>query len=122
VSRYLILILLNLPLIIFGLLGSLIDYKTGKISKNKYWFLTALWTVILFGLIIAGPFYHYLYAHHKTRTASLSLFDVIQFTGIIYILFMANRSRIKADVLERRVQDLHQELSIRLSEEPAAKK
>ena len=45
----------------------------------------------------------------------MSLFDVIQFTGIIYILYMANRSRIKADVLERRVQDLHQELSIKLS-------
>ena len=121
-SRYLILILLNLPLIISGLLGSLIDYKTGKIGKNKYWFLTALWSLILFGIIIAGPFYHFLYTHNKTTTASLSLFDVIQFTGIIYILFMANRSRIKSDVLERRVQDLHQELSIRLSDEPVKRK
>lgn len=116
-SRYLILVLLNLPLIISGLLGSLIDYKTNKISKSKYIFLTLLWVVILLGLSIAEPFYQFLYSRNLTETASMSLFDVIQFTGIIYILYMANRSRIKADVLERRVQDLHQELSIRLSDD-----
>lgn len=115
-SRYLILVLLNLPLIIGGIMGALIDFKTNKISKSKFWFLTGLWLVILGGLAVAEPFYTYLYSRNLTETESMSLFDVIQFTGIIYILFMANRSRIKADVLERRVQDLHQELSIKLSE------
>lgn len=108
--------LLNLPLIIGGIMGALIDFKTNKISKSKFWFLTGLWLVILGGLAVAEPFYTYLYSRNLTETESMSLFDVIQFTGIIYILFMANRSRIKADVLERRVQDLHQELSIKLSE------
>jgi len=117
VSRYLILVLLNLPLILAGLLGSLIDLKTHKISRGKYIFQTLLWLVILTGLSLAQPFYRYLYHHHLTRTDAMSLFDVVEITGIIYILFMANRSRIKTEVLERRLQDLHQELSIRLSDD-----
>ena len=120
-SRYLILLLLNLPLIIAGLLGSLIDYKTAKISRPKYVFLTLLWLVIFAGLASAELIYDYLHSHHLTRTPTMSLFDVIEFTGIIYILFMANRSRVKADLMERRLQDLHQELSIKLSSDSAKK-
>ncbi|HET6924806.1 MAG TPA: hypothetical protein VFH39_03185 [Candidatus Saccharimonadales bacterium] len=115
-SRYLILMLLNLPLILAGLLGSLIDLKTGKISRGKYAFQSILWLIIFAGLASAEIIYDYLHSHHLTRTPTMSLFDVIEITGIIYILFMANRSRIKADVMERRLQDLHQELSIKLSE------
>jgi hypothetical protein len=109
-------VLLNLPLIIAGLLGGLVDYKLEKITRNKYLFQTCLWLIILIGLMLAQPIYRFLYTHHMTQTASMSLFDVIELTGIVYVLFMANRSRVKSDVLERRIQDLHQELSIRLSE------
>lgn len=120
-SRYLILVILNLPLILAGLLGSIIDVKTGKISRGKYIFQTALWLAILAGLALARAVYVYLYNHHRTTTSSMSLFDVIEITGIIYILFMANRSRIKADGLERRLQELHQETSILLSQDKAKK-
>lgn len=114
-NRFLLLVLLNLPLIIAGMMGSLIDFKTGKITRTKFILLELLWLAILAGLVLAGPINNYLYEHHKINKNTLSLFDVIETTGIIYILFMANRARIKVDTLERRVQDLHQELSIRLS-------
>lgn len=115
-SRYLILVILNLPLIVAGLLGSLIDFKTNKINRGKYIFQSVLWLGILACLAMTQPVYSFLHSHHLTKTDSMSLFDVIEITGIIYILFMANRSRIKLDLMERRLQDLHQELSIKLSE------
>ncbi len=114
-SRYLILLLLTLPLVLVAILGAVVEYKTGKLPKRSFIKQVIIWVVIFTGLACAEPIYNFLFSNGLTQTEPLSLFDVIQITGIIYVLFMANRSRIKLDNLERRVQDLHQELSIRLS-------
>jgi hypothetical protein len=116
VSRYLLLVLLNMPLITMALLGALVDYKTGKLSRQKYLTQTILWVVVLFGLVSAKYIYEFLFSNNLTATEPLSLFDVVEVTGIVFLLYLANRSRTKAERLERRVQDLHQELSILLSE------
>ena len=121
-SRYLILVLLNIPLALAALLGATVDYKMGKYSRRKYVFQIILWILILAGLACSYPIYQFLFSNNLTDTEPLSLFDVIQITGIIYILFTANRSRIRIDLLERRVHDLHQELSIRLSEDESKSK
>ncbi len=116
-SRYLILVLLNLPLVVIALAGALVDFKMGKISRKSFFRQTAIWLIILGSLIAAQPIYNFVSSNGFTQTESLSLFDVILATGVILVLFMANRSRIKLESLERRVQDLHQELSIRLSKD-----
>lgn len=120
-SRYFILVLLNAPLIISALFASFVDFRMKKISLRKYILRTAIWITILCGLISAKFIYDFLFTNHKTQTEPLSLFDVIQITGLIIVLFTANRSRIKIEILERKVNDLHQELSIRLSKDPASK-
>lgn len=120
-SRYLILLLVNLPLIIVAFLSALVDYKMGKLTRKKYFVQLALWLIILVGIASSHFIYSFLFSHQLTQTEPLSLFDVIQITGVIIVLFMANRSRIKLEGLERRVQDLHQELSIRLSEDERKK-
>jgi hypothetical protein len=122
VSRYLILVLLNTPLILAALLDALVDYKMGRFSRKKYLAYSAIWVLIFVGLAAAQPIYQYLFSNKLTETEPLSLFDVIQITGIILVLFMANRSRLKLEDLERRVQDLHQELSIRLSDDETSGK
>ena len=114
-SRYLVLLILNIPLIVIALVSILVDYKMGKLSRKKYFLQIAIWLIIFAGLAAAKFIYEFLFSNHLTQTEPLSLFDVIEITGIILVLFMANRSRIKIETLERRVQDLHQELSIRLS-------
>jgi len=115
VSRYLVLLILNTPLVLIALLSALVNYKTGKISLKKFIAQVLVWVIIFTGLASAQFIYVFLFSNHLTQTEPLSLFDVIQITGIILVLFMTNRSRIKIESLERRVQDLHQELSIRLS-------
>ena len=114
-SRYAILVLLNLPLVLAALLSALVEYKMSKLSRKSFIRQVVIWAIIFTGLAAAKPIYEFLFSNGLTQTEPLSLFDVIQITGIIYVLFMANRSRIKLEALERRVQDLHQELSIRLS-------
>jgi hypothetical protein len=121
VSRYLILIILNAPLVAAGLVTSLVAYKMKRISRRKFLFQTLIWLIIYGGIVAAKFIYEFLFSNNLTQTEPLSLFDVIQITGIIFVLFMANRSRLKVENLERRVQDLHQELSIRLSEDAGKK-
>lgn len=114
-SRYLLLLLLNLPFIFAALIGVVTRYKLGKSSKRRLVAQILVWTAIFFGLLLAEPLYEWLYSSKLTNTEPLSLFDVIQITAIVIIFYMANRTRARLENTEKRLNDLHQELSIRLS-------
>lgn len=116
-SRYLILIILNAPLIVFGVVNTIVAYKLRVLNKQQFLLRLILWIVILIGLVFMKSVYDFLFSNDLTRTEPLSLFDVIQITGIIFILLIATRAYTKADQLERQLQEMHQQLSIRLSED-----
>lgn len=115
-SRYLILVILNTPLIVAAMTNTLVGYKLGRMSGRRFFIGLSFWSLILASLVFIKPIYSFLFSNHLTQTEPLSLFDVMQITGIVFTLFIANKAYGKVDLLERRVQDLHQELSIRLSE------
>jgi hypothetical protein len=118
-SRYLLLFLLNLPFILAGMLSAITQYKLGHASRRRMIILICLWAIILTGLALAEPLYTWLFTNNLTVSEPLSLFDVIQITAIVIVFYMANRSIVKVAALEKRVQDLHQELSIQLSKDRA---
>jgi len=114
-SRYLLLFLLNLPFIIAAILSAITLYKLNRSSLRRVITQVTLWIFVLVGLALAEPIYTWLSSNKLTMTEPLSLFDVVQITAIVIVFYIANRTREKAQVLERRVNDLHQELSIQLS-------
>ena len=114
-SRYLLLLLLNLPFILAAIISAVTHYKLGRSSKRRMVAQLTMWIIVLAGLILAEPIYDWLFSNNLTATEPLSLFDVVQITAIVITFYVANRTRIRAENLEKRVQDLHQELSIRLS-------
>lgn len=116
-SRYLLLIILNMPFIIAGILSATVNYKLKRISTRTLILRVTLWTVVFIGLILAEPIYNYLFSNGLTQTEPLSLFDVIQITALVFVLYVSTRTRAKLDRLEKRVQDLCQELSIKLSKQ-----
>ena len=116
-SRYTILLILNTPFILAGVVNALVAHKVGRLSQKKFWLQLILWFVILCGLFLAQPIYHFLFTNNLTNTEPLSLFDVIQITGIVWLLYTGNRARGRLDLLERRMQELHRELSIRLAKD-----
>lgn len=120
-SRYLLLVILNTPLIIAGTINAVVSYKLGHSSKRRLVVRVITWIVIFLSLLFTKSIYDFLFSNKLTQTEPLSLFDVIQITGIIFTFYIANQAYIRADYLERRIQDLHQELSIRLSEDEAEK-
>ena len=114
-SRYLILIILNVPLIVAGMLSAVVAYKMKLTSRRRFILRLSLWLSILVGLTFAEPIYKFLFSNNLTATEPLSLFDVMQITGIISTFFIASQAYGRVDLLERKIQDLHQELSIRLA-------
>jgi hypothetical protein len=114
-SRYTLLLLLNLPFVLAGLLTALTQYKLSRITKRRMLIQILIWFTVLIGLVLAEPTYLWLRGRGLTVTDSLSLFDVVQITALVIVTYVVNRMRLKLAVLERRVLDLHQELSIRLS-------
>lgn len=98
-----------------AIMNALVTYKLKHLSLRRLIFKVGFWVVVFFGLAFAESIYNLLYSNGLTQTEPLSLFDVMQITGVIFVFFLVNRLYVKVDVLERRVQDLHQELSIRLS-------
>lgn len=108
-------VLLNLPLIGMAILGAYAAYKTGVTTKKQLWVRIIFWLLILLGLATAEPLYRFLFSNDLTRTEPLSLFDVIQITGIIYVLQLASRAYSKVDLLERQIHQMHRDYSIQLS-------
>jgi hypothetical protein len=111
-SRYLLLLLLNLPFILLAILGAITQYKLNHSNKKRLVTQVTIWTIVLIGLASAEFIYNWLFKNELTQTEALSLFDVIQITAIVIVFYIANRSRTKIELLEKRVQDLHQEISI----------
>jgi hypothetical protein len=117
ISRYFLLLLFTLPFIIAALLNNTTQYKLHAISRTRFIVRSLLWILVLIGVAFVEPIYSWLFANKLTQTESLSLFDVVQITGIVMLFYLVNRLRQKTEVLERRLRDLHQEISIKLSGE-----
>jgi len=114
-SRYVLLLMLNLPFILAGVLSTLTQYKMKRASRRRFIILLLFWSLIFIGLLFAEPLYNWLFQNNLTVSDALSLFDVIQITAIVILFYISTRAITKITILEKRVQDIHQELSIRLS-------
>lgn len=113
--RYLLLVLLNLPIILLALVNIVTQYKLGQISKNRFRSQLVMWLIIMVLLIGSFPFYNYLRGRPPLDSINLSSFDIIQTTAIVLLFYIVNSQRQRVDQIEHRLRNLHQELSIKLS-------
>ena len=113
--RYIILVLLNTPIILLALVNIVTQYKLKKVSKGRFRHQFILWLVVLILLIGSFPVYNMLNGHEPLNSDELSLFDIVQTTAIVFLFYVINNQRQRLDQTEKRLKDLHQELSIRLS-------
>lgn len=114
-SRYVLLLLINLPFVVLAITGIITRYKMKRITKRRASIQLLMWLTLLLGLSLAEPVYHWLFAHNLTVTDSLSLFDIVQITAIVFLIYTINGLSARLEQTEKRLNDLHQELSIRLS-------
>ena len=113
--RYLILVLLNMPIILLVLFNIITQFKLKRVTKKRFQNQIMLWLLIFIVLVLSFPLYNYLAGKPLLDSAELSLFDIVQTTAIIIVFYIVNRQRQKIETAEKTIRDLHQELSIRLS-------
>lgn len=113
--RYLVLVLLNLPVILLALVNIVTQYKLKQVTASRFRHQLILWLLILVAIIGSFPLYNILTGRAPLDSTDLSSFDIIQTTAIVFLFYALNSMRQKADQNERRLRDLYQELSIKLS-------
>lgn len=113
--RYIILVLLNIPVIFIALLNFITKYKMGRISRDRFRLQALLWITILIVLVASFPVYNLMSGRSPLDSHELSLFDVTQITVLILLIYIVSHQRQRIETNERRLRDLHQELSINLS-------
>jgi len=113
--RYVLLVLLNIPIIILALVNIIIQYKTKKVTVTHFRHQLILWLVILVVLVISFPIYNYAIDRPLLDSSALSFFDIAQTTAIVYMVYTLNNQRRRIEQNERFARDLHQEVSIRLA-------
>lgn len=113
--RYLILVLLNIPVILLALVGIITQYKLRKVSRQRFRHQLILWLVLLVVLAVSFPVYNHLSGRQPFDSSDLSVFDIVQTTAIVALVYVVNTQRQRVEATERRLNDLHQELSIKLS-------
>lgn len=114
--RYVVLLLLNLPVILLAFVNLVAHYKMKKISPRRFRFQFIFWLIVLTILICSFPVYNYLSGRALLDSHELSLFDVVEVTAIVYLLYMVNDHRRKIEQNEKTLRDLHQELAIKLAQ------
>lgn len=113
--RYLLLLLLNLPVILLALMSIVTQYKMDRMSRERFRSQMILWSVALVVIIASFPVYNLLSGKALLDSAELSLFDIFEITVIVTLVYVLNNQRQKIDRAEKTLRDLHQELSIKLS-------
>ena len=114
-SKYLIIVLLNMPVIVMGILWSTVSYKTKKMSRKRFVTEVAVWLAIGTSLILIEPIYNSLIRNGLTDSPPLSLIDVIILTLLVLCLFLIERLQEKITLLNKKFSLLHEEIVIQNS-------
>ncbi len=113
--RYLLLIALNIPLVLLAFVNMFTQYKMKKISSQRFIRQLLLWAIILLVIVGSFPAYNLWTGREIFESNDLSTFDIVQTTVIVLLVYILFNQRRKIETTERRLRDLHQEISIKLS-------
>lgn len=113
-SKYLLLILINAPIVLLGIVRAITRYKTkpARISKNKAVYEVVFWLSIGVALSFAQPIYNALVRYNLTDSTPMSLFDVAVLTLFVFALLLIVETNEELTSLKKTVSRLHEKLAI----------
>jgi hypothetical protein len=111
-NKYMLLVLVNLPLILVGIVSAIADYKTGRITRNRCIFQTVTWLIVGLLLVLVQPVYEVLVTANLTNSPPLSIFDIVLLSVILFCLLLIKRTNEKADLLGKKITRMHENIVI----------
>lgn len=123
-SKYLLLVLINTPIVLVGIVRAITRYKTkpARISKNKAIYEVIFWLSIGVALSFAQPIYNTLVRYNLTDSSPMSLFDVALLTLFVFALLLIVETNEELTSLKKTVSRLHEKLAIMDAAEKDQKK
>ena len=116
-SKYVLLVLINLPLLIIGVVSALTHYNTKRISKRRMIVEVAFWASIGIALVFAEPLYNALIENNLTDSQPMSLFDIALLTIVIFCLLLIKSSNERITQLHKKISRMHENLAISSADE-----
>jgi|SRR5688572_21486510 hypothetical protein len=116
-SKYVLLVLINLPLLIVGVVSALTHYNTKRISRRRMIVEVAFWASIGIALVFAEPLYNALIENNLTDSQPMSLFDIALLTIVIFCLLLIKSSNERITQLHKKISRMHENLAISSADE-----
>ena len=111
-NKYVLLFLLNSPLVVFAILMAVTSYKTGRSTKRRCTVLVVFWLLVGAGMLFVEPLYDLLVRENLTASPPLSVFDIILLSGLIFQLLIMVQLFDKLNNLSRKVSRMHEGIAI----------
>ena len=114
--KYVLVALINLPVVVLSLIWSVRMYREGQLQRFTVILWGAFWAAALAGLLLLYPVENYLISHRLIDGPRFGVFNLLEITAIIWLMHLAYRLYHKADRIEQRLAKLNRETSLRISE------
>lgn len=111
-SRYVLLVIINTPLLLVGIVSALTNYNTRRISKKRCVGEIIFWLTIGVGLVFVEPIYNVLVRHNLTNSTPMSLFDMLLLTLILFCLLLIKSTNERTARLHRTISRMHENIAI----------
>lgn len=112
-TKYNILIILCLPILILFLIRIYDNYKRRKISSRGLVLLFIFWLILTLGILFNQQFFEYLEKSNLIDSTPLSLYDVIQITAIIFLIYIVFRQSFRIENLQNKLSKLNEEIALK---------
>lgn len=113
--KYVLLTIIVILLFTVVTVRATVDYKTKRISKNKYSVTVLFWLAIVIAIILVGPLYEWLRISNLTDSGPISLIDLVLLTAVIFLLYLIMRTKQNISELSSKITRLHEEIAIERS-------
>jgi len=111
-SKYALLVIINIPILLVGIIGAITNYKTSRISKQRCVTQVTLWLLVGIAFVFVEPVYNSLVRHHLTESAPMSIFDMMLLTGIVFCLLLVKHANERIMEINKKLARLHENQAI----------
>jgi len=114
-TKYNILIILCLPILLLFLVRIYDNYKRRKISTRGLVIILFFWLALFLGILFNQQIFNYLESSKLINSTPLSLYDTIQITAIILLIYLVFRQTFRIEELQNKLTKLNEEIALRNS-------
>jgi hypothetical protein len=112
-NKYNVLIYLTAPVLILFFFRIIDNYKRRRISFKSTAILLLFWLILTTGLIFNKYLFDFIRSSKLSDSTPLSLYDVVQISLIIFLIYIAFRHSFKIEELKNKITKLNQEIALR---------